>query len=86
MDKANKKPRPRTYRHYYNCRYTLFCNRRCAQSESDGQDPRRPTDKERKLMAYNDNYRSLSENVLERDGIILRADGDELMFYALAGR
>ena len=34
-----------------------------------------PTDKEEN-MAYNDNYRSLSENVLERDGIILRADGD----------
>ena len=44
-----------------------------------------PTDKEEN-MAYNDNYRSLSENVLERDGIILRADGDELMFYALAGK
>lgn len=44
-----------------------------------------PTDKEEN-MAYNDNYRSLSENVLERDGIILRADGDELIFYALAGK
>ena len=44
-----------------------------------------PTDKEEN-MAYNDNYRSLSENVLERDGIILRAEGDELLFYALAGK
>ena len=44
-----------------------------------------PTDKEEN-MAYNDNYRSLSENVLERDGIILRADGNELIFYALAGK
>ena len=44
-----------------------------------------PTDKEEN-MAYNDNYRSLSENVLERDGIILRADGNELVFYALAGK
>ena len=44
-----------------------------------------PTDKEEN-MAYNDSYRSLSENVLERDGIILRADGNELIFYALAGK
>ena len=44
-----------------------------------------PTDKEEN-MAYNDNYRSLSENVVERDGIILRADGNELLFYALAGK
>jgi len=44
-----------------------------------------PTDKEEN-MAYNDNYRSLSENVLERDGIILRAEGNELVFYALAGK
>ena len=44
-----------------------------------------PTDKEEN-MAYNDSYRSLSENVLERDGIILRAEGDELIFYALAGK
>ena len=44
-----------------------------------------PSDKEEN-MAYNDNYRSLSENVLERDGIILRAEGNELVFYALAGK
>ncbi|MBQ1235482.1 MAG: hypothetical protein IIX72_00745 [Oscillospiraceae bacterium] len=44
-----------------------------------------PTDKEEN-MAYNDNYRSLSENVVERDGIILRAEGNELLFYALAGK
>lgn len=43
-----------------------------------------PSDKEEN-MAYNDNYRSLSDNVLERDGVILRAEGDELLFYALAG-
>ncbi|MBQ4652084.1 MAG: hypothetical protein IJB78_05155 [Oscillospiraceae bacterium] len=43
------------------------------------------TDKEEN-MAYNDNYRSLSDNALERDGIILRAEGDELLFYALAGK
>ena len=44
-----------------------------------------PTDKEEN-MAYNDSYRSLSNNVLERDGIILRAEGNELIFYALAGK
>jgi len=44
-----------------------------------------PTDKEEN-MAYNELYRSLSENVLERDGIILRAEGKELIFYALAGK
>ena len=44
-----------------------------------------PTDKEEN-MAYNDNYRSLSDNALERDGIILRAEGDELLVYALAGK
>ena len=44
-----------------------------------------PSDKEEN-MAYNDNYRSLSENALERDGIILRAEGSELQFYALAGK
>jgi len=44
-----------------------------------------PTDKEEN-MAYNELYRSLSENVLERDGIILRAEGNELIFYALAGK
>ena len=44
-----------------------------------------PTDKEEN-MAYNDNYRSVSDNTLERDGIILRAEGNELFFYALAGK
>ncbi|MBP3654357.1 MAG: hypothetical protein J6J04_02860 [Oscillospiraceae bacterium] len=44
-----------------------------------------PTDKEEN-MAYNDLFRSVSNNTLERDGIILRADGNELLFYALAGK
>lgn len=44
-----------------------------------------PTDKEEN-MAYNDNYRSLSDNALERDGIVLRAEGSELLFYAIAGK
>lgn len=44
-----------------------------------------PTDKEEN-MAYNDSFRSVSENTLERNGIILRAEGNELLFYALAGK
>ncbi len=44
-----------------------------------------PSDKEEN-MAYNDLFRSVSDNTLERDGIILRAEGNELLFYALAGK
>ena len=44
-----------------------------------------PTDKEEN-MAYNDLYRGKSDNTLERDGVILRAEGQDLLFYALAGK
>ena len=44
-----------------------------------------PTDKEEN-MAYNDLFRSVSDNTLERDGVILRANGSDLSFYALAGK
>ena len=44
-----------------------------------------PSDKEEN-MAYNDLFRSVSDNTLERDGILLRAQGNELLFYALAGK
>lgn len=42
-----------------------------------------PTDKEENMM-YCQRYRTSSLHVLERDGIILKADGTELTAYALA--
>ena len=86
MDKANKKPLGLVLTGIIIIAVILYFVTDGALNLSTMSKTRgAPTDKEEN-MAYNDNYRSLSENVVERDGIILRAEGNVLQFYALAGK